>query len=161
MTPTQPAKLPAAELIVVGAAAVDMIARASDTGSASLIANSTVPGTVTSSLGGVGRNVAEAAHRTFESFDSPGKAGISSETLLMAPLGGDAFGALVRGETSRMGMRTDGLLVSSNVDGLLRRTPVCNMVLTGGGELVGGVADFSALDTLEAQEVNVLGVPPF
>lgn len=47
-------------------------------------------------------------------------------------------------------MRADGLLEGE------RRSPVCNMLLSDGGELVGGVADFSALEALGADEVLFL-----
>lgn len=133
----------------MGAAAVDVIAQAASSSDSSLIAHSTVPGMVRSSLGGVGRNVAEAAHRTLVSL---GDTTSDLKTLLVSPIGDDAFGALVRGETKRIGMRTDGFL--SNSEDTQRRTPVCNMVLTGAGDLVGGVADFGALDILKASEAR-------
>lgn len=64
-------------------------------------------------------------------------------------------------------MRSDGLLSEPNsrsdskpnsLEAVLvqtgaRRSPVCNMLLSATGDLVGGVADFSALDTLRTTEV--------
>jgi pseudouridine-5'-phosphate glycosidase/pseudouridine kinase len=147
------------ELIVVGAAAVDVIAQAdsSTRSDSSLINASTVPGTVETSLGGVARNVAEAAHRTLLSLKCPDA---SHRTLLVAPLGDDSFGAIIRQETESVGMRSDGLLVTTMpgcqtaTHRAERRSPVCNMVLSRTGDLIGGVADFTALDTLRSSEVR-------
>lgn len=74
---------------------------------------------------------------------------------MVAPLGDDPFGLLVQSQTEGMGMRSDGLLVGMKDRAVgERRSPVCNMVLSGDGNLVGGVADFSALDTLRSEEVG-------
>lgn len=76
--------------------------------------------------------------------------------MVVAPLGDDPFGLLVRSQTDAMGVRSDGFLLSKNgntTGGVERRSPVCNMVLDNDGNLVGGVADFSALDTLQSSEV--------
>lgn len=175
---SQAEPLPPAELVIIGAAAVDIIAKvasssssSSSTNSASaLINHSTVPGTVQTSLGGVARNMAEAAHRSLTSLSlSDSGSEISTETLLVAPIGDDAFGALIRRQTEDMGMRSDGYLSgtgtresesgpgakSSNLtQDTERSTPVCNMLLSADGNLLGGVADFSALDTLRSDEVR-------
>jgi pseudouridine-5'-phosphate glycosidase/pseudouridine kinase len=105
--------------------------------------------------------MAEAAHRSFQAFDPitdssgtlPAK---DSRTLLVAPLGHDSFGTLIREKSREIGMRTDGFLQAKQND-QERSSPVCNMVLSESGDLVGGVADFSALDTLTPQEVSPLG----
>lgn len=80
-------------------------------------------------MGGVARNMAEAAHRILTAQELP------TSSLLLAPVGEDSFGKLLVEETEKLGMRTDGLLKS---DG---RTAVCDMVLDSTGNLVGGVAD--------------------
>lgn len=120
-----------------------------------------MPGKVQTSLGGVARNMGEAAHRTLTSLQSSSPSPSSSlkndntSTMVVAPLGDDPFGLLVRSQMEGMGMRSDGLLIGMR-DGAIgeRRSPVCNMVLSGDGNLVGGVADFSALDTLRSEEVS-------
>lgn len=136
----------------MGATAVDITAHANPS-TAGLISNSTVPGTVSISLGGVARNMAEAAHRSLSPLlplSSPSSLPLPSPaTLLVSPLGQDAFGTLIHEHTSSMGMRTDGFL---HVD--VRKSPVCNMVLSGNGNLVGGVADFTALSTFGSEEVS-------
>ncbi|KAJ3551335.1 hypothetical protein NM688_g4764 [Phlebia brevispora] len=119
------------KLMVIGSAAADITARAS-LSDKSMLKNSTVPGTLSMSLGGVGRNVAEAAHRIL-SGSLPQSTG---ETILVAPVGDDLFGRLVIEGTEKLGMRSDGIV---RVDGA--RSAVCNMVLDSQGDLIGGVAD--------------------
>ncbi|KDQ16278.1 hypothetical protein BOTBODRAFT_30983 [Botryobasidium botryosum FD-172 SS1] len=142
---------PPTKVLIAGATAVDIISQASPTrsGDKSLIAASTVPGKVSLALGGVARNVAEAAHRL---LPHPHMA------LLVSPVGDDAFAELVRSKTQGIGMRADGFVSGPEEaagDGsvVVRSTPVCNMVLDGSGELVGGVADFSAVEEMGAEEV--------
>lgn len=122
------------------------------------------------SLGGVARNMAEAAHRSLISLDktksgsatntNPSRAAADSRTLLVAPIGDDSFGLLIRRETEAIGMRSDGFLSNvgeeANPGGAERRSPVCNMFLSPTGDLLGGVADFSALDTLRSAEVSTI-----
>ncbi|KIY64223.1 hypothetical protein CYLTODRAFT_425424 [Cylindrobasidium torrendii FP15055 ss-10] len=133
--------LPPASLAVVGSAAVDIISKANTTASDSLAAHSTVPGAVELSFGGVGRNVAEAAHRV--------SADVSS-TLLVSPVGQDSFGSLLRKETEHLGMRADGLIVSE------MRTAVCNMLLSQEGDLITGVADMDITTKLDAVEAKAI-----
>ncbi|KAF8335455.1 Indigoidine synthase A like protein-domain-containing protein [Cantharellus anzutake] len=143
---------PKARLVVLGAAAVDVVARADTSTDSTLIAQSTVPGQVSITLGGVARNMAEAAHRSLSSLDPRGSSKSSSSYVqLVSPIGTDELGAVVSTEITQIGMRSDGLL--SGLSGGNRRTPVCNMVLTPAGELLGGVSDFSALDTFGFSEV--------
>lgn len=149
-----------ADLIVVGAAAVDVIAQAGSSllSSNSLIKASTAPGTVRTSLGGVARNVAEAAHRTLQSL---GSLNAPRRSLLVAPLGDDSFGTMIRRETESIGMRSDGLLLATSrglraaTHGAEHRSPVCNMLISASGDLIGGVADFTALDMLRSAEVSL------
>ncbi|KZW02673.1 hypothetical protein EXIGLDRAFT_738251 [Exidia glandulosa HHB12029] len=124
-----------ADLLIAGCAAIDVIAQQSSNVDAS---GSTAPGKITTSLGGVARNVAEAAHR----LSSPG-----SLTVLVAPVGEDAFGQTLLAESAAFGMRLDAHR------GLNVRTPVCNMVLDSRGALVGGVADMDAPAAMDAQTV--------
>ncbi|KIY51953.1 indigoidine synthase A-like protein [Fistulina hepatica ATCC 64428] len=137
-SPSPAAQITPPSLVVIGSAAVDISARADTSLDAALTVHSTVPGEVTSSLGGVARNIAEASHRICASPTS---------TLLLAPVGDDMFGSIVIDGTARLGMRTDGLLRSST-----DRTAVCNMIFDAAGNLLSGVADmnitrsFSAID---------------
>jgi pseudouridylate synthase / pseudouridine kinase len=134
---------------------VDIISKAAPSTNPSLILHSTAPGTVASTLGGVARNVAEAAHRIHTSSNPLNKDGI----MLISPLGRDSFGSLLKQETAALGMRTDGLSYptasSPSPNGeSSSRTAVCNMVIDGGGNLVGGVADMDIIASMQFKEVK-------
>lgn len=130
---------------MVGCAAVDVIAKArtiSDADS-SCGRHSTSPGTVTLHLGGVGRNMAEAAHRiSVSKFRSR-----PSETVLVSSVGDDSLGRLLMEEMRTIGMRTNGLITSG------RKSAVCNMVLDDSGSLIGGVADMDIVHSIEPEMV--------
>ncbi|GJE87677.1 indigoidine synthase A-like protein [Phanerochaete sordida] len=133
-----------AELVIFGSAAVDITAQAADSNS-SLGKHSTSPGAVTTSLGGVGRNIAEAAHRVLSGISQP----FARSTLLVSPVGNDPFGRLLAEETARLGMRADGLLSMET-----QRSAVCNMVLDGTGNLIGGVADMGIIAALPSDVIT-------
>lgn len=139
-----------AKILVIGGAAVDIIAKpGSDINSPSVLSHTTVPGSISSSLGGVARNIAEAAHRVRSARDSLK----TTDVLLVAPIGSDNFGRLLHSETRSLSMRTDGL-ISSPPEGKLTRTAVCNMILDRAGSLIGGVADMDIASSLEFIQVT-------
>ncbi|TFY67141.1 hypothetical protein EVJ58_g1812 [Rhodofomes roseus] len=108
---------PEAALVVFGCAAVDITAQADPSlANTSVAVHSTVPGSVSLTLGG-----------------SPDGA---KDVVLVSAVGNDAFGRLLVNETEGMGMRTDGLIT---LDGA--RSAICNMVLDSTGGLTTGVAD--------------------
>ncbi|KAG1864257.1 Indigoidine synthase A like protein-domain-containing protein [Suillus subalutaceus] len=130
--------VPNASLIVVGCAAVDITSQPltdSDFGH-----QSTSPGKVSISLGGVGRNIAEAAHRVLSSYSNE----FSAATLLVSPVGDDSFGRLLSEETRMLGMRTDGLIP---VHG--GRSSVCSLLLEESGGLRAGVADMDLVRNMD------------
>jgi pseudouridine-5'-phosphate glycosidase/pseudouridine kinase len=131
-------------LIVIGSAAVDVSAQATALSATPSNIRSTLPGTVRFSLGGVGRNIAEAAHRILTSYSRD----MSSAILLVSPVGDDPFGRLLVDETRRLGMRTDGLMSHDN------RSAVCSMVMDSRGELIGGVADMDVIKSLHGEQVK-------
>lgn len=136
-----------ADLVVVGSAAVDVTATAqprADT-DASEALHSTTPGRVSISLGGVGRNVAEGAHRI---LSNPANA-LSPAPVLVSLIGHDMFGSLLKEQMQRIGMRTDGLISSG-----VQSTAVCNMVLDNQGGLVTGVADMDIIQSLSGPSVS-------
>ena len=106
---------------------------------------STVPGSVSLTLGGVGRNVAEAAHRIL----TADAAEHGSSTMLVAPVGQDTFGRLLIEETGKLGMRTDGLLQSD-----AGRTAVCNIILDDQGDLITGIADMDIIQYFDVNQVK-------
>ncbi|KAI0695174.1 indigoidine synthase A-like protein [Cytidiella melzeri] len=134
---------PSAELVIVGCAAVDVTSQAQATSDATLAGQSTIPGAVTTSLGGVGRNIAEAAHRILSA--SPQQTSGKS-IVLVSPVGKDFFGRLLAEQTERLGMRSDGL---QHVESA--RSAVCNMVLDGKGDLVSGVADMGIIQSFAGE----------
>ncbi|TCD69927.1 hypothetical protein EIP91_005751 [Steccherinum ochraceum] len=145
-----------AKLVIIGSSAVDITSQLPK--EASLTSHSTVPGSVTLSLGGVARNIAEAAHRSLVA-SSPAS---SHETLLVSAVGQDSFGRLLSEESRQIGMRTDGFVLTSTA-----RTAVCNMMLDSDGGLTGGVADMdiiqsldtaTVLDTLENQSPSLVAL---
>jgi pseudouridine-5'-phosphate glycosidase/pseudouridine kinase len=69
-------------------------------------------------------------------------------SMLLAPIGKDAFGDLLVNELQSYKMRTDGL---SRTDD---STAVCNMVLDSNGALVGGVADMGITKRFAADQVG-------
>lgn len=123
------AKPQPAKVVVVGCAAIDVISTGKTNVNPALALHSTIPGKVALSLGGVARNIAEAATRV----SSSAYPGLSP--LLVAPVGKDFFGHILAEQTARLGMRNDGFVTVED------RTAVCNMVLDGQGGLIGGVAD--------------------
>ncbi|KAJ3563446.1 hypothetical protein NP233_g8940 [Leucocoprinus birnbaumii] len=143
MTSTAPlddVTLPPADLIIIGSAAVDITAQADPANDSSLAKNSTAPGKVSLALGGVARNMAEAAHRILTAQRLP-------TSLLVAPVGEDGFGKFLVDEMDKLGMRTDGLLKSD------KRTAVCNMILDSSGNLTGGVADMEITQTFVDEQI--------
>ncbi|SCZ90979.1 BZ3500_MvSof-1268-A1-R1_Chr1-3g02442 [Microbotryum saponariae] len=132
-TPGPPPPSASAALVVIGSLAVDisMIPTVSPL-------QTTSPGSVTISLGGVAGNVAAAAR----SIGIP-------DVLLVAAIGDDPLGSLARTRLGDRGMRSDGLITSLK-DG---RTPTCGYLLDEKGGLVGGVADMSIAASLPVQEV--------
>ncbi|PVF94479.1 hypothetical protein CPB86DRAFT_876337 [Serendipita vermifera] len=151
---TQPAtefeaKTPS-KVIVVGGSAVDIISKASPSG-ASSIQQSTVPGQVKSSLGGVGRNVAEAAHRILHRTPD------HSPVLLISPIGDDPFGSILMNGSKSLGMRMDGLFTPASLTSEVSyRTAVCNMILDSQGDLICGVADMDISSSIQFEHVSSL-----
>ena len=105
--------------------------------------HSTAPGHVKLTLGGVGRNIAEASHRVMSAIYP------ELSSVLLAPIGRDAFGQLLVSESQAYKMRTDGLSRTDDCP-----TAVCNMVLDSNGALVGGVADMGITEAFTGDQVG-------
>jgi pseudouridylate synthase / pseudouridine kinase len=132
-------------LVVVGSAAMDITSRARkqpDTETAHSL-HSTTTGSVSLSPGGVGRNIAEATHRILS--NRPG----SQTPVLVSLVGEDTIGRILQDEFSRIGMRTDGLILDPE-----KASAVCNMVMDTEGGLITGVADMHITELLEGTEVS-------
>lgn len=96
-------------------------------------------------LGGVARNVAEAAHRLLIAQSGS----IPNAAMLVSPIGDDAFGRVILEETKQIGMRTDGLLQTRGA-----RSAVCNMLLNSTGNLTGGIADMDIIKNFDPKRVR-------
>lgn len=129
-------------MVVIGSAAIDITAQASPSSHTDVAVHSTAPGHVKLTLGGVGRNIAEASHRVMAAKYP------ELSSVLLAPIGRDAFGHLLVNELQAYKMRTDGL---SRTDD---RTAACNMVLDNNGALIGGVADMGITEAFTGDQVG-------
>lgn len=90
-------------------------------------------------MGGVARNVAEAAHRNLEHSGA-------GSAVLVAPLGEDHFGVFAREQFKTLRLRYECPLSS-------HPTPACNMILNDKGALIHGVADMEAISSLRPHDV--------
>ncbi|KAK7059005.1 hypothetical protein VNI00_001629 [Paramarasmius palmivorus] len=127
------------KVIVTGASAVDVTSQSSTGTDTSLRIHSTVPGKISLTLGGVARNIAEAAHRVSQNKDS---------VMLLSPIADDLLGDFVRRETRKLGMRLDGLTVGAGA------TAACNMILDADGNLMTGIANMDIIQDFTARSVN-------
>jgi pseudouridine-5'-phosphate glycosidase/pseudouridine kinase len=128
-------------LVVAGAAALDITSKSTDAAT-SWNSSTTFPGQVTMTLGGVARNIAEAAHRALGGSLNP-----QFGVLLVAPVGQDSQAAVIRHKTVEMSMRADGLLSSEG------STAICSMLLDRSGELLGGVSDMNITESFNSNQV--------
>jgi len=119
-------------VVVVGGANMDIKARSAR----SVVPGTSNPGTATMSAGGVGRNVAENLAR------------LGTRTHLVAAVGADELGDQVLAATSGAGVRTEHVRRSA------RATGTYTAILDEAGELVVAVADMTATDELDTDQVN-------
>jgi len=134
-----------ADVAVIGAAALDITSQEFPNVDTSLGVHSTAPGSIKISLGGVARNIAEATHRVMAAKFP----GLSS--VLVAPVGYDAFGHILVDKLHAFGMRTDGIIRTDT------QSAVCNMVLDSNGALVRGIADMGINESVNSEEVSETG----
>lgn len=119
-------------IVVIGGANVDIKGRATS----SFVGDTSNPGSVTISVGGVGRNIAENLAR------------LGHQVSLLTVLGNDPNGKLVREQTEAVG-----------VDLSLAVTGPCNtgtylVILGSDGELQAAINDMAALDRLEPRHLE-------
>ncbi|GAA6063003.1 hypothetical protein JCM10212_002644 [Sporobolomyces blumeae] len=137
--PTRPASqasLPPASLAVIGSLAVDITMHPFSLSPL----QTTAPGTVSMTLGGVAGNVARAAHSLLK----------GSTTTLIAPVGSDLLGTVARTGLEEIGFRSDGL-IERDEDGA--RTATCGYLVDEKGELIGGVADMAIAREVEGDKI--------
>lgn len=132
-TPTPPASL-----VVAGVLAVDITMHPSS----SSPLQTTAPGTVSLTLGGVAGNVAGAAHSLLSDTSK-------NEVMLVAPVADDLLGGVAKSGLAKRGMRDDGL-ISTSTSG----TATCGILLDEKGDLLGGIADMGIATELRGKEVS-------
>lgn len=123
-------------LLVIGGIALDITATVGP--SLKSILHTSTPGNVKQSLGGVGRNVAEAAWRTG-----------ASQVKLVSVVGDDLAGASVKQGMATIGMDTNYIQTLKN-----QPTAVYNALHSNDGQLVAAVADMNIFDSMDSQEVS-------
>ncbi|KAJ8296863.1 Pseudouridine-metabolizing bifunctional protein C1861.05 [Rhodotorula toruloides] len=131
-TPTPPASL-----VVAGVLAVDITMHPSS----SSPLQTTAPGTVSLTLGGVAGNVAGAAHSLLSDTSK-------NEVMLVAPVADDLLGGVAKSGLAKRGMRDDGL-ISTSTSG----TATCGILLDEKGDLLGGIADMGIATELRGKEI--------
>ncbi|KAG6851170.1 hypothetical protein H0H93_015180 [Arthromyces matolae] len=99
----------------------------------------------TALVGGVARNIAEASHRILSTSNEN-----ALSSILVSPIGHDAFGRHLSEQTKQLGMRIDGFVQSDDP------TAVCNMILDQDGNLLSGIADMDIAARLEADPIITL-----
>eukprot|EP00756_Hemistasia_phaeocysticola_P057043 Hpha_TRINITY_DN33679_c0_g1::TRINITY_DN33679_c0_g1_i1::g.43299::m.43299 len=123
-------------LVVVGGAVTDITAAASQP--VAQVLRTSSPGTLRTTAGGVGRNVAEAAWR----LGAP-------SVLMVSAVGDDERAEVLRANVRGMGMKADGLVAVAGAS-----TATYCAVLSSDGELVGAVADMAVLQQLTPSDVD-------
>lgn len=122
-------------VLVVGGAVLDAKVRIS----VPVVMGSSNPGTSTSTVGGVGRNIAENLAR------------LGTPTSLVAPIGDDLAGRTVIARTEAAGVQCRHLVTSPHPTGTY------SAVLDDAGDLLVAVADMRATDELTVADLG--GVP--
>ncbi|GAN06309.1 conserved hypothetical protein [Mucor ambiguus] len=122
-------------LLVIGGIALDITATVGKSFGASILHTST-PGYVKQSLGGVGRNVAEAAWRT------------GANVKLVSVVGDDLAGESVKQGLKSISMNTE------YIQTLVKQpTAVYNALHSEDGQLVAAVADMNIFDAMDATKI--------
>ncbi|WVN90446.1 uncharacterized protein L203_105682 [Cryptococcus depauperatus CBS 7841] len=145
--PTPVKTLFSSSTLVFGSAAIDLTSVSPQ----SLSPQTTTPGKVYLSPGGVGRNIAEAAQNLLppHAVQLISVYGILNDPSPDNTIEPDAFGKVLMMEMAGAGMRVDGLVGKPN-----RNTAVCSLILGKDGDLVAGVADMDIVDTLTEKMVE-------
>ena len=100
--------------------------------------NTSSPGIVRQSIGGVGRNIAETSFR------------LGANPLFISAIGNDLNGNWLQNKFEKIGMKTNGLQIINN-----ESTAVYNAIHDPNGNLVCAVADMKIFDSLSSDKVNL------
>ncbi|KAJ1840052.1 hypothetical protein LPJ73_006556, partial [Coemansia sp. RSA 2703] len=126
-------------LVVIGGSAIDVTAQVSSNLELHKpLAATSYPGTVYTSVGGVGQNIARAAHF------------LGADTVFVSAIGHDAYGNTVKYALEGIGMDTAHL----QYPGENSRTAVYNALHSQSGDLVAAVADMEINGMISAQQIE-------
>ncbi|KAI9307322.1 Ribokinase-like protein [Cunninghamella echinulata] len=123
-------------IIVIGGVVLDITATATSNSFQKLLRTST-PGTVSQTLGGVGRNVCEAAMRT------------GAPSVLLSVVGKDTAGDTIKQQMTSLGMDTSLIKTSPS-----HSTAVYNAFHSKDGQLISAIADMDIFDYLDLSNIN-------
>ncbi|KAJ1962462.1 hypothetical protein GGI12_002639 [Dipsacomyces acuminosporus] len=126
-------------LVVVGGSAIDVMSRIDSSVESAVLTATSYPGAVHTSVGGVGQNMARAAHY------------LGADTVLISAIGHDAYGATIKSALEDIGMDTAFL----QYPGGESRTAVYNAIHSSDGDLVCAVADMSINGMVSAQQIEI------
>ncbi|KAJ1734537.1 hypothetical protein LPJ61_001023 [Coemansia biformis] len=125
-------------LLVVGGAAVDIASQIDSASGAGVTTATSYPGTVLTSVGGVGQNIARAARL------------LGATTALVSALGQDAYGQTIASELATIGVDTRFL----QYPGGGARTAVYSALHGPDGDLVAAVADMAINGMVSEQHIE-------
>ncbi|KAI9500213.1 Indigoidine synthase A like protein-domain-containing protein [Coemansia spiralis] len=126
-------------LLVIGGAAIDLTSRINASArSSGTVSETSYPGTVELSVGGVGQNIARAAHL------------LGANPFLISAVGHDAHGQTIRVSMEELGMSTSFL----QYPGEHARTAVYSAFYGPDGNLIAAVADMDINGMLSAQQIE-------
>ncbi|KAJ2757922.1 hypothetical protein H4S06_002942, partial [Coemansia sp. BCRC 34490] len=126
-------------LLVVGGAAIDLTSRiGGHLDNNAPVSATSYPGTVEMTVGGVGQNIARAAHF------------LGAETYLVSAVGDDVYGSTIRASMEAAGMPTSFL----QYPGSHARTAVYSAMHRQDGDLVAAVADMEINGMVSAQQME-------
>ena len=120
-----------ADVLVVGGSAIDLKA----TPAAPLVTETSNPGVIEATPGGVGRNIAENLGR------------LGTSVALVSRVADDTFGRFVRQETELAGVDITHVVTDAE------RTATYLATLDSDGSLVVAVSDFAAVDTMQPEHL--------
>ena len=100
--------------------------------------NTSSPGIVRQSIGGVGRNIAETSFR------------LGVNPLFISAIGSDLNGNWLKTKFEKIGMKTNGLQIVNN-----ESTAIYNAIHDPNGNLICAVADMKIFDSLSIDKVKL------
>ncbi|KAJ2692992.1 hypothetical protein H4218_006204 [Coemansia sp. IMI 209128] len=125
-------------VLVIGGAAIDVTSRIGATRVTETLSATSYPGTVHTSIGGVGQNMARAAHY------------LGAPTYLVSAVGDDAHGHSIKLDLARIGMDHSYLQFQADC----ARTAVYNALHKPNGDLLVAVADMDINGMLTGQQIS-------